>query len=104
MNVISTRLQDRICALRHSRGLTREQLAAKLTEFGFPTTTATVGYWETHRRKNVTVDELVALSGVFGTTPALLLGSSCFQCHGAPPAGFTCNGCGATSTDWESDT
>lgn len=45
--------------------------------------------------RRVDVDDLVALTAVFGLTPGELLEppADCENCHGAPPAGFLCMEC-----------
>jgi transcriptional regulator with XRE-family HTH domain len=61
---------------RRARGWSQQQLAEQMTEAGVAWTRPIVGYAENAGRK-LTVDELVALAVVFGTTPGFWL---------APPA------------------
>lgn len=55
-----------------------------------------LGYGSHGVLRSVSVDELVVLARVLGVQPAeLLTPFECRACQGAPPAGFTCQTCGA---------
>lgn len=82
--------------IRKDRRWTTQQLADTANEGQtFATLTrqslakVEAGQWK------LTVNELVALARALGVEPAALLVPQCERCHGAPPAGFTCNRCGA---------
>ncbi|WP_181785386.1 helix-turn-helix domain-containing protein [Streptomyces phytophilus] len=54
------------------------------------------------RQKPWTAVELVAMAALFGVTVGdLLTAPACRMCSGAPPAGFTCNACGARAVGGE---
>ena len=94
-----------IARLRSQRGLTQEQLAAAVTESGYPVSVAVLGFLETGRvgrrpenqHRNVSVDQMMAFAAYFGCDPGELLNPACRACDGRPPAGFTCNTCGRTA-------
>jgi hypothetical protein len=58
------------------------------------------------RRREISIDELVLIAAVLGVRLPMLLGDdwpcdacrSCVICQDAPPPGFTCVECGATTT------
>ncbi|GAA1455429.1 helix-turn-helix transcriptional regulator [Nocardiopsis tropica] len=84
----------RIRALRERNGLTREQLAAKLN--GALSVEAIRA--RELRHTSITVDDLVVIAEALGAPVAELLNpESCTTCSGAPPPGFTCQTCGATT-------
>lgn len=78
--MLSDELGEQLVRVRRAAGLTREQLAERCAEAGWPAlTTAALGNLETgrrdksgRRRREVTVDELVVLSYVLDV-PALTL-------------------------------
>lgn len=101
---VSDVLVQRIIRLRRLREMTRESIAASCVRIGHPEMTATtIANIETglrnakgRRRRDVTVDELTAFAQVFDVSVAELLGmEACSVCHGRPPAGMSCNACGA---------
>jgi transcriptional regulator with XRE-family HTH domain len=78
--VLSDLVADRVVKLRRGQGITRERLAAACSELGLPLSTAALGNIETgrrgedgRRRRDVTVDELLALAVALDVTPATLL-------------------------------
>lgn len=83
--------------LRAARRMTRDELVERLTRLGRPIPLLGIARIEKLERR-VDVDDLAALAEVFGvTTGQLLEPAPCDQCHGAPPAGFSCNACGTGS-------
>jgi hypothetical protein len=83
ITVISDAIAAEIRATRKRAGLNRGEFAAAAWEHGAPETfsAAVVGYIETgrpdrdgHRRREVSVDELVFLAKACGTTPLGMLG------------------------------
>lgn len=90
-------LRSNVKALRKARALTYAALSALLADAGWPIPIMGLRRIE-HGERRVDVDELVALASVFGVTPTYLLepAPSCGTCHGAPPPGFACTGCGAS--------
>lgn len=64
---------QRVKELRTRRGLTAEQLAARLVEQGVSWQRGTVAKLETGRRENITVAELLALAVVLDVAPVHLL-------------------------------
>lgn len=94
-----------IYRLRKAAGLRQKDLAEKITAAGFQMLPSTVSKIEVAKHPNgsaraLTVDELVVFSTVLGVRPEQLLTPyECERCHGAPPAGFTCNRCGAAKKE-----
>lgn len=66
------RVAKNVLRLRKRAGLTTRELAAKIRAAGRPFTPSAVSRIETCKRQ-VTVDDLAALSTVFGVSPAVLL-------------------------------
>lgn len=71
----SDALAARIVAMRRHHGLTRGQLAGRVSERGVNLSTAALGNIETGRRdgigqrtRRITVEELAAFSAIFGLT------------------------------------
>ena len=86
-----------IRALREARCLTTRQLAALLTAAGRPFTATAITRVE-HGQRRIDVDDLTAFAAALRVKPSsLLAGPTCMDCHDAPPSGFSCNTCGATS-------
>jgi hypothetical protein len=82
-------------ALRRERGYSFSALSDRLAAIGRPIL-PTVLHRLSQGGRRVDVDDLTALATVLGTTATRLLGqTSCPGCLDAPPAGFTCNACGA---------
>jgi transcriptional regulator with XRE-family HTH domain len=76
--------------LRKERGWTQAELAGR---WGVTLNVAT--NLEGRRKgREFSVNEAVALAGVFGVTLADLL-EPCANCQGTPAAGWTCQACGA---------
>lgn len=106
MTVDPTALQDARLALaqqvarqvrrhREARGMTYVELAKQLTAVGSPIPVLGLQRIERSERR-VDVDELAAFGAIFGVEPWSLTGPpQCDACLGSPPAGFTCNACGA---------
>lgn len=106
---VSRQVAARLAAARKQAGLTLRGLAQALTGTGVPIGWKTIHALEAgadpaRHARAVTVDELVALAAVLGTTPgALLHGPGCAACCDTPPPGFTCNACGAGRTTTTKD-
>jgi transcriptional regulator with XRE-family HTH domain len=92
-------LGRRVREIRHARTLSQAALSDRLRELGSPLGRTAVVHLETGKRETVTVQEMLALAQALDVPPtALLADMSCSTCWGAPPTGFSCNACGA-STD-----
>jgi transcriptional regulator with XRE-family HTH domain len=83
--------------LRRKRGLSLRRMAEETRKLRRTLSADAVNKIELGVRR-IDVDDLFALAAVLGVTPAQLLEppEECSTCHGRPPAGFTCNACGAT--------
>lgn len=92
-----------VARLRNRRGLTQEQLAEEISKAGWRVSSSVISFIEkgragrnpSHQHRNVSVDQLMAFAAFFECEPADLLHPACRACDGCPPAGFTCNTCGA---------
>lgn len=91
---------------RRARGWSVRELSERLIAMGWPLTSDAICRIEQNLRnggtvrtvRKVSVDDLMALAEVFGIDPgSMLTAPACEACNGAPPGGFTCNECGATS-------
>lgn len=93
---IGDRVRRNILRLRTERRLTTARLSAALKELGQPIQPTGITKLEKGERR-VDVDDLVALAVALHVSPAQLLEppTECGTCHGTPPPGFACNGCGA---------
>jgi transcriptional regulator with XRE-family HTH domain len=82
--------------LRTARAWTQSRLAEDLAgELGNRRDPTAITRIEKGNRA-VTLDEAFALAAVFGVTvDQLATATDCDVCHGCPPAGYTCNICGA---------
>ena len=82
--------------LRRAQGWTQSNTAARLADAGMVMGHTCLSKLESGER-TVTVDELAILAAVFDIADpwSLTVLPECATCHGAPPAGFTCNDCGA---------
>lgn len=81
--------------LRAARGWSYRELSARFAEAGRPVGGTGLHAISQYRRR-IDVDDLAVFAEVLGTTAASLLGRPlCAGCLDAPPAGFTCNTCGA---------
>lgn len=90
-----------VAAHRNARGWSLRTLSGHLHETGIALAPDALNKIEAALRgdgdnaRRVTVDELVALAGLFGVDPAsMLTAPDCDTCNGAPPTGFTCQNCG----------
>jgi transcriptional regulator with XRE-family HTH domain len=82
--------------LRKERGWTQKVLAAKLG-WSAQIVCAAERSAAPKRNRRFTVDDLVLITEAFGVAPADLLAPilPCPTCKDSPPAGFTCQQCGA---------
>ena len=88
---------------RYRRGWSAQELSEKVTrDGGVPFPRSIIANLENGRRDDFPIGEIVGVAKVFNTSVTWLLygtGIACTQCNDAPPAGFTCNDCGkSTST------
>lgn len=97
MQPISRDVIARIRQARQSRGLSVQRLADRLAERGYPIGRTNLAEMEIGRRTTVPVDLVVHAAQVLAMPVARLLPPppGCGHCKGRPPAGFTCNRCGA---------
>ena len=83
-------------AMRQKLGLSCRELSEQLAAQGHHLSKWVLTAQEQGRSERVSVDQVVALAGVFGVPIDRLLNPVCETCQGLPPAGFTCNDCDAT--------
>lgn len=62
-----------ISSYRKKRGLSYRQLADKCTELGYPTLRTTLANLEAHKRKSLTLHELIVLSAALDVPPVQLM-------------------------------
>ncbi|MCD2134732.1 helix-turn-helix domain-containing protein [Rhodococcus qingshengii] len=62
-----------ISSYRKKRGLSYQQLADKCTELGYPTLRTTLANLEAHKRKSLTLHELIILAAALDVPPVELL-------------------------------
>lgn len=87
-----------IAAARQSLGYSAKEVSDQTARLGLPVSRSVIANFESGRRTSMTVDEMVVLARSLGLSLTKLLNSDdCERCGGNPPAGFTCNGCGATA-------
>jgi hypothetical protein len=96
---LSHNVAQNIRALREARQLSYAELARRLDAAGHPIPVLGLRRIENLQRR-VDVDDLAALAHSLDVPePWTLTGPpACDRCHGAPPAGFTCNTCGTGAT------
>lgn len=88
------RIAANLAILRRKRGLTVAEMSRRLNAAGRPIPVLGLRRIEALNRR-VDVDDLTALAEVLGMEPArLAYESTCEQCAGSPPQGFSCNECG----------
>lgn len=94
---ISAEVVARLRALRKIQKVSAQRLADEVTALGFEISRVMVTNYESGKKLTIPVDFLVLASQVLGTTAAAILSGpvACPGCKGEPPAGFTCNTCGA---------
>lgn len=98
---IAAQVAANVRILRKRHRLSATAVADRTGELGFPVPRSVIANLETGRRDHVSVDELVVLAKVFEIDPVVLLTDlppACDGCGDKPPAGFTCNACGAGRT------
>lgn len=101
MRPISRHVIDRIRQARQTRGMSVQQLADAITERGYPITRGSLADMETTRIVAVPVDVVILAAQILAVPVARLLPAplDCRTCKGKPPAGYTCNRCGARQTE-----
>lgn len=81
--------------IREVRDHSLRELAKHLADIGHPIVASGIQRIEVGTRR-VDVDDLVALAKTLDVPPVDLLEPwDCDVCHGTPPAGFSCETCGA---------
>lgn len=93
----SVALASNLPRFRKARNMSQRELSVALCTAGRPISPTAINRIERSGRR-VDVDDLVALAAVLGVPPgALLEPPACTTCSGAPPAGFACTECSATT-------
>ncbi len=94
---ISAEIIAKLRALRKIQKVSAQALADRMTELGYPIQRTVIANLENGRRAEVSIDHVLVAAQALGTTIAALLEAPvvCPKCSGEPPAGFTCNTCGA---------
>ena len=94
---LSAEVYAKIRRLRKLRDLSGQELAARMTAQGYPTSRSQIANAENGRVREMSIDFGDHAARALGTTLAGLLAglSGCPTCKGEPPTGFTCNSCGA---------
>jgi transcriptional regulator with XRE-family HTH domain len=96
--LLSGRVGRNIRLLRKMRGWTAQDLSDQLDLVGCTLSREGIAKRETSQPPVViSVDELFALADVFDRPVTDLVAEqvACGSCSGSPPAGFSCNACGA---------
>lgn len=99
---ISAEVIAKLRALRQIQKVSAQELAERMSAAGYPIKRSVIANLESGRREEVSVDHLVAAAQALGTTAAAILNGPmpvCPICENEPPAGFTCNTCGASGTE-----
>lgn len=91
--LISRAVAAKMRRLRQERGWSVAQLSRELAANGYDIFRTTLSNLEAGTTKGVSIDLAVALAQTFGVTLDQLADTSCAQCGGVPPAGFSCNLC-----------
>lgn len=93
---LSAQVARSVARLRQQKGMTYTELEKRLADIGRPIPILGLRRLEGGDRR-VDADDLAALAQVFGVQPwSLTEPAHCDACLGSPPAGFTCNVCGAS--------
>lgn len=93
---VTARVAQRMRMERARRGWSQEQLSRALANAGCVVPRAQLAELELGRKREASVELLLALSRVLVVPVAELLGLPlCGACSGRPPVGFSCNTCGA---------
>lgn len=90
----------RVTELRRARGISAQSLAEQAADHGCLTLTrAVLANWETGRRQELSVSELIALARVLQVSVEWLatgaVAGACRHCHDQPPASQQCSHCRA---------
>jgi transcriptional regulator with XRE-family HTH domain len=96
---VSAAVSARIQAARKNQGVTAQALADGITAQGFEISRVVIAKIEAGIRETVPVDVVVHAAHVLHVPVLSFLtdGAWCAVCGDAPPAGFTCNTCGAAA-------
>lgn len=93
--VLSRAFVLRVGQLRIQRGWSSTDLAKRVTDAGYAMGKSTINNQETRLSGSISIDQAVATANAFGVPLSVLLEEPrCSACSDAPPAGFTCRGCG----------
>lgn len=93
---IATEVAGRMRALRKFRDWSQEQLARQVTQRGYAVKREWLMDFEIGRKREVSVDFVVALAAALHVPVLALLGLvPCRVCDGAPRLGTACSECGA---------
>ncbi|MGW0837562.1 helix-turn-helix domain-containing protein [Streptomyces prunicolor] len=86
----------RIGGYRKEQGISVQALADAITAEGYACQRSTLANHESGRHQTIPADLVYAAACVLGVpVGALFHDAPCSACDGHPPAGFTCNACGA---------
>lgn len=96
---ISAEVIAKLRALRQIQKVSARQLADQVTALGYEVSGSVIANYESGKKATLPVDFLVLAAKALGTTAEALLTEPvrCPSCMGEPPAGFTCNTCGAAA-------
>jgi transcriptional regulator with XRE-family HTH domain len=96
--IFGTQMKD----ARRARGWTQQRMAGRMNAAGFSWVQTTVTKTERASRP-VPVEEAAALAAILHLDLNVLIPDlrelRCPVCDDRPPAGFTCNACGATGSE-----
>lgn len=93
---VSAGVVARIRGYRKERCMSVQALADAITARGYPCQRSTLANHEGGRHQTIPADLVFAAARVLGVPiGALFHDAPCSVCSGQPPAGFTCNACGA---------
>lgn len=81
--------------MRNARKWSARELSERLEAVGCSMGKHVIANMESGRAPEITVSRMSALAHVFEVDITEMLTEVCPACHGSPPAGFTCNACGA---------
>ncbi len=95
---IGDRVRRNILRLLDERRIGKAELTRRVQAAGRRMDLLAVRRIERGERR-VDVDDLVAIAAALGVTAAQLLEmpTECGTCHGTPPPGFACTGCGTAA-------
>ena len=94
---LSAELFGKLRTLRKIHGVSARELADRMTAQGFQIKRSVIANCESGRVRSLSVDYADHAARALGITLVQLITEPavCPKCGGEPPAGFTCNTCGA---------